>query len=233
MSSPMHNKIAALLAVGSKNSGATEHERDNALRLATALMLKHNISESEVRKAEDSPRITRGDQYEADLAWKERVVWAIEVLYTVRSLWFSNERFLFIGRADNIDAAQQTYDMLTAQIEVLYKQCLPKGMTKADRARYRKEFKFAAASRVYFRARLIIEQLKTSDEAAQSATGSTALVVVNQLQQLENEVNEFLEETSKGSKPMKSREVTINYGNRGAQDGFRAGDKVQLNRQVR
>lgn len=231
MSSAMHDKIAALLNIGKDGSGATEHERDNAMRLAAMLMMKHNISEADVRKDDDKPKMVRGKEYEAELAWHEQCCFAVEELYALKSVWIK-DKFVFIGRLDNIDAGHQTYEFLIEQIEALYKQSLPKGMSKSERAQYRRQFKFACARRVYARAWRIAEDMRKGAQDAVQGTGSTALVVIEARKQLEAEVNDFLAEVTKGAKPGKARQVAINYDNRGARDGHEAGNKVQLNRRI-
>jgi len=234
MSSPIHNKIAALLNVG-KDSRTPENERDNAMRLASLLMLKHNISESDVRKDDDKPRMTRGREYEAELAWHETCAFACEQLYALKSLWMKDE-FIFLGRPDNVDAGQQTYEFLIEQIEQLYKQSLPKGLSKSERAQYRRQFKFACAERVYIRACRIAREQREGSKEAQEATGSTALVVIEARKQLEQEVNDFMEQIfqkmDQPRKDSKARAVKIKEDHRGARDGDRAGHQVQLNRRI-
>lgn len=235
--SAMHDKIAALLNVGKDSSGATESERDNAMRLAAMLMLKHNINERDIRKGDDQPRMVRGKEYEAELAWHESCVFACEELYALKGLWVK-DRFVFIGRLDNVDAGHQTYEFLIEQIEQLYKHSLPKGMSKSERAQYRRQFKFACAERVYARAHKIALEQRQGAKEAQVATGSTALVIVEARKQLDKEINDFLNDIlNKSGIPekdriAKGREVKLKEDNRGAQDGFRAGDKVQLNRSI-
>jgi hypothetical protein len=136
---------------------------------------------------------------------------------------------VFVGRPDNIDAAQMTYQFLCEQIEALYKHSLPKGLTQRERAKYRKEFKFTASLRVYNRACEIIRSMRAGEQI--EGTGSTALVVVSQLKQLEAEVNDFLSQVV-GGKEVKGRSVTIKEFTQGVADGRRAGDKVQLNKVV-
>lgn len=226
MSTPMHDKIAKLFAL-SNDAGATENEAAQALRLATALMLKHNISEDEIRK-NDAPKVCRGIEMEIEKKWHEVVSWAVQDLYSVKSLWL-NDTFVFVGRADNIDAAQQTYVMIVDQIEMLYKQSLPKGMSKQDRAQYRRDFKQACAVRVQYRAREIVNSLMRDEQTAQAATGCTALVIINKRKELEQEIDDFFEEIS--IKKTKSRGVSVK-SSQGAADGLRQGNNVQLNRRV-
>jgi hypothetical protein len=54
----------------------------------------------------------------------------------------------FIGREENVELAEQTAFWLMRQVELLYKEHLPRGLSQAVRAQYRKTFKAACAYRV-------------------------------------------------------------------------------------
>jgi len=227
MSSSIHDKIAKLLAFAN-DKRANESEAANALKFATALMLKHNISEDEIRK-NDGPKVCRGDEFEMDKKWKEYVSYTCQLMYSVKGLWYG-DRFVFVGRADNIDAAQQTYAFICDQVETLYKQTLPKGMSKSERAQYRRDFKLNCAIRVWTRANQIMKELMKSDQEAIAATGSTALVIVNKRRELEDEIEDFFQEMGT-TKKKQSRAISVKTS-RGGADGLKAGNNVQLNRSV-
>jgi uncharacterized protein DUF2786 len=225
--SRIHDKIAKLLAVANPENGATENEVEQAMKLATSLMLAHNISADEFK--EKSQKVGLGHELEQDKKWHMIAAQAAGVLYGCRPLVWTG-KFKFAGREDNVDAAEQTYKFISSQIEMLYKHHLPRGMSKKDRAVYRREFKDMCAMRVYQRASNIIHELKKSGIAATSETSaSTALVVVKEIEVLESEVNTFFEQM--GTRKARTRAV-VSGRSQGGSDGYQAGNKVQLNRQV-
>jgi hypothetical protein len=197
------------------------------MELASALMLKHNIQENEIDTG-DKPKVKRGDWLDFDVKWKSWVTHAVDKLYSVRGVQMG-DKIQFVGRLDNIDAAEQTYVAVCNQIERLYKTSLPRGMSQQDRAQFRRDFKMSCAIRVNARATEIVQNLM-KDEIAQQATGSTALVVIEARKQLDQEIDVFFHEI--GVRSRKARPTRVNVS-RGSIEGFRAGDKVQLNRSVR
>ena len=98
---------------------------------------------------------------------------------------------LFVGREELIDLAEETMFWLFRQIEQLYKTALPKGMTQARRAEFRKTFKAACAERTLSRVRQYVRDIKRNEQAAQDATGYNALVVKGHFDTLKDEVNEY------------------------------------------
>jgi hypothetical protein len=99
--------------------------------------------------------------------------------------------FEFIGREELIELATETMMYLFRQIEAIYKQSLPKGMTQRERAEFRKTFKAACALRVLDRAIEVMRDIRTNERAAQAATGHNALVVAGYYQMLREEIREF------------------------------------------
>jgi hypothetical protein len=212
------SKIAKLLSLA-HDEGATEHEAARAMELATALMMKHNISENEL-PTDQKPKMGYSEYNEWDKKWHKYAMAAVCQLYSVKSL-VSREKIRFAGRLDNIDVAEQTYKFICEQVERLYKVDLPRGMSKSDRAQFRRDFKIMCANRVYQRAQEIVKNL---EKKAPEMTGS----VVNARKQLMDEVNEFIGAV----KYRKSRAVKVN-ASLGSTLGYKAGDNVRLNWEVR
>jgi hypothetical protein len=218
-------KIKKLLALGQANSGATDAEAEQAMRMAGALMLKHNI---EVQLDDDTlPEAKQGDMI---AGWGEP--WHIEVanaaayLYSCRVIvWKRLGDVAFVGRPDNIDAARATADFLRAEVERLYKVNLPRGLSKQDRANYRSTFKFSCGRRLAARAWAIMETLRQDDAKAIEATGSRALVVVQSIDQMLAEADALLSDVKK--LPAKTYKFGL-----GSEDGRKAGDKIQMQKQV-
>ena len=224
------DKIRKLLAMGAKDSGATEDEAETAMKIAASLMAKHGIEAS-----------TLGAQAEANKArWGTRIdkmmkthqimlASAAGVLYGCG--FVTHDRgatgLTFIGRPDNIDAAEETLMWLMRQVEDFYKAALPSGLSQAARAEFRATFKQACAARVCNRAVKLIKDMSSGDQAAQ-ATGSNALVVKGYFESLKAE-NQLVVKESQNVKP--GRPMRLRHGN-GSNAGYQAGDRVQLRRQV-
>lgn len=222
--SSISEKIKKLLALG-KDKGATEAEAMRAMELASALMVKHGIDESTLDP--DKPRVAdKGGSFSYDRDWQLEAAQAAAKLYGCTTTWIgtmSKGAFSFVGRSDNIDAAQETSAYLILQIEQLYKANLPRGMSQSERAKYRKEFKFACARRVRSRAHAIVKEQQSA-----GVSGSTALVVVDYHKQLEDEIERKLK--ADGVRRVRPRAKQLSGV--GAIHGYTAGDQVDLNRAV-
>lgn len=218
------DKIRKLLSLAS-NEGATEHEAARAMEFASALMMKHGIERDEL-DTDDAPSVGYGRAFALERSYFDLLAKASGMLYGATPVfWRRDKAVRFAGRDDNVDAAEQTFHFLVAQVEVLYKRNLPKGLSKADRAQFRKGFKDTCALRVLVRAQEIVESLSTKDN---EDTGSRALVIVEHRQVLESEIDEFLEkmEITKG----KGR--SLNLSRFGTDEGYRAGAEVKLHKEV-
>ncbi len=218
----VREKIRKLLALG--EGKANEHEAARAMELASELMMRHGIERDEL-KGDDAPRVIEGHRFNVDYPWYRFLVNAACKLYGTEAIYWRGGDVLrcnFVGRSENIDAAQDTLAFLILQVEALYKAMLPKGMTKAERADFRKTFKLACASRVYSRAWQIVE------DQVSKATKGTAIAIIDHRVQLQNEASAFINRN--GPLP-EMKQVTVKEG-RGTIAGRSAGDAVDLNRSV-
>jgi hypothetical protein len=105
--------------------------------------------------------------------------------------------FYYTGREENINLAEQTMLWLVRQVELLYKQALPKGLTQRQRADFRNSFKDACAKRVLDRAYTLVREMKTNEATAQETTGRNAVVVAGYFDSLRNEISEWRSESAK------------------------------------
>jgi hypothetical protein len=222
------NKIKKLLAVAQAGSGATENEAATAMEFASALMLKHNI-EVQLDGDDEEGAIKGAFQHGYDEPWHIQCANAAGYLYYCRPLIYRRlGDIVFVGRADNITACEETLKFLTREVERLYKLNLPKGMSKIERANYRSTFKMACAMRLAARAWAIMETLRTNDAKAIAATGSKALVVVETIDAMLAEADAIL-----GGMGVKTMTVRPRRAGLGTFDGRKAGDTVQLQKQVK
>lgn len=233
--SSIKDKIAKLLAVA-HDKGATEHEAATAMGMASRLMLQHGISQDEFRKVEIE--VIEGLRAEADHRWMVMTSQGAGMLYGCKPIRYRDrdgDKISYVGRSDNVDAATFTYKWLCDQIETFYKQALPKGLSKGERAEFRRTFKEACAIRVYYRIEALVKEMMANDTMASEALAleapkaGTALVVVNHRKELEAEVDAFM---NAANVRRNTRAVSIKSGS-GTGAGMRAGDNVKLRQQVR
>lgn len=118
---------------------------------------------------------------------------------------------------------------LMEQLERFYKQALPRGMTQSDRAKYRKSFKEACALRIFQRSVSLMMEMTRNEQTAQASTGSTALVVKDHFKRLDEENEEVM--VSQYPNLRQSKAMKFTYGS-GTSDGQRAGDRVQLRKEI-
>jgi len=106
------NRVRKMMRLA-KDAGATEGERDNALRMAYATMAKYNLDALEVDAvAEDDPRAESRETF-LGLPWCQRVSYAVAELlfckYLISSRTNGGGRYdkthCFIGKRSNVLAA--------------------------------------------------------------------------------------------------------------------------------
>lgn len=222
--SAIHDKIRKLLAMA--EGQANENESAQAMKLASALMMKHGIDQSDIR---DPDKVIEGSWFDVDHQWQRLCASASGELYGTVPFYSHNRKtFRYAGRPENVDASQDTLAFILLQVDQLYKHHLPKGMSKQERAEYRRTFKLSCAMRVLRRAQDIVKE-QCSVDGDNTPSGSTALVIVAHREQLEAEVNEHL--NAAGATSRKTRPLSVKL-TRGSVEGFAAGDNVDLNHKV-
>jgi len=207
MSNPIEERIKKLLNMTAAN-GCSEDEAETAMRMAAAaaaragidfdaFRAKHNGNTGPVKHKAKAKHLSEVFKPHQALA-----AMAAATLYGIEcNVWNLGARgMMFVGREELIEAAEHTMFWLFRQIEELYKQALPKGMTQRERSEFRKTFKAACAHRINERANKVMRELKTNEQAAQSATGLNALVIAGHFEQIEREVDEYWHERSSKSK---------------------------------
>jgi hypothetical protein len=219
-------KIKKLLRLGASNSGASDAEAESAMSMAAALMAKHAVQVT--LDGDDAPEAVRGaPDWKFDEVWHRECAAAAGYLYYCRAIFYGNKGIAFVGRPDNIEACNATLHYLVAEVERLYKANLPKGLDKATRAEYRRTFKFACGRRLAARAWAIMETLRNDDAKAIAATGSKALVVVQSIDTQLAEADDMLKAAG-----VKTAKNVMRKGGNGTLAGQRAGNTVQLQKQV-
>lgn len=224
--SDIHDKIRALLATANDERG-NDNERANAERIASMLMMRHGIKQDELG---EKAKVVDGEKFEIAYKWYRFAASAAAELYGVEPFYTTGGPVLlcrFIGRPENIEAAQDTLAFYLLQVEALYKANLPKGLSKKERSDYRKTFKDQCAYRIYER---VLKIVKEQTQATAGVSHATALVVLEHREQLKLETKDHISKMS-GVRSMKG--VTVHARSANAYlDGRRAGDVVDLNRKV-
>lgn len=230
-------KLAKLLAM-TKANGASDDEAETAMRLAAGLAAKHGIDLRSIAAPSDKRK--------AKLKWsvglkphQELAASAAAILCGVQCNVYTGGSIGFVGRDENIEMAETLMFWLFEQIEGLYKEALPRGLSVKARADYRRSFKQACALRVRERAKAIIDEMKSDDAKARLATGSNALVVLGHFETLKSEVDEYWQGIRDAMTPAqrakvdahkpRSRHISMGSGSR---MGYAAGDRVQLNKKL-
>lgn len=186
-------RLSKLLNMTVEN-GCSEDEAENAMRMAAGLAARIGISLESVRPAgQAKPKIVEKSIYRQMKVYESFCTEAAAVLYGVDCYApnYGKNGFWFTGREENIELAEQTQLWLVRQVEQLYKQALPRGLTKRARAELRGSFKDACGERIYHRAVRLMREMKTNETAAQEATGQNALVVAGYFESLRQEIRDF------------------------------------------
>lgn len=221
MTDSIRLRVRKLLALAS-DAGATDNERAVAMQKAQALIEAHNIELGEEGSVDDI-QVTKGDILRGRYhqAYHRILGASVAELYDCRHILWSGGRegTSFWGLNYQIEAAEETFLWIVAQVEDLYRQALKAfdgKLTKAQRAELRGSFKDACAAKVVARINRIIDERKVNRD-------SRALVVVNTLGEKLNE------ETAK---LRQARQVAIREGF-GTGAGWNAGDLVRIQKEVK
>lgn len=217
------DRIKKLLALGSKNSGATEDERMSALNMATALMTRYGIELNDIPE-EERPKAIRGTpKVKRLLRGHIHLIVAAGKLYGCEAIFLANGKkgYFFVGRPLNIEAAEATTLWLFRQMNELH--VVAKKAKNDDTWAFRRNFKDAFGLRVRQR----VEKLMADNNSLAAGSGSTALTVQNYFDELRIE-NEELTKSAGTLREPKS------YIGPGSYEGIAAGEvaklRVEMNR---
>lgn len=188
-------KITKLLNMTVEN-GCSEDEQETAMAMAASIATRLGIDLEAQRQKEATPAQRKAIKKAVNQEFKVHQVLAFQAaaaLYGCDLYTYDHGKggLYFIGREENVELAEQTAFWLMRQVELLYKEHLPRGLTQAVRAQYRKTFKAACAHRVAERAYALMREMKRDNAAAQKATGQNALVVQGYFEQLKKENQDY------------------------------------------
>jgi predicted metalloendopeptidase len=210
-------RIKNLMDLAGNNT--SEEEAANAMTLARKLMLKHNLSENDLAESENRNFASFGELKSFDKDYIRILFKAVGEMTSTSFVMYNNDSYKIVGRPINQAVADELLAWLIVQVEKLYKIHLPKGMSKQERAKYRKDFKRLCSFRIFQRANELVSVSNSSD--------GTALIVLEN--QLVAEVKELFKEQGIGAK--KSR-IKLDRSSRGGREGYNAGAGAALHREV-
>lgn len=220
MANDIREKVRKLLALAGA-AGATDNERAVAMQRAQELIEKHNLSLGDLESSKDHIVIRDGERLSGDKKFHHLSAGAASALYECRSVLSPRAGTVqFFGMSHQVDAAEETYLWIVAQIESMYRDHLRVfggTLSKQERAQLRAHFKEAAALRTWQRVVELMDKRKASRE-------SRALVVVSNIAE---KINDRL--TELGITKKASSKIKTGFGTHA---GREAGERVQLNRKV-
>lgn len=165
-------RIRKLLAMTDKQSGASDQERETALRRANSLMDKYNVSMMDVSEdARDEDERNCESIATGTVKWKAAVISVIGKLYGVfvyRTTGRDGCTF-FVGRESSRVAVRYISEYLIRSIEAEAK------MVIGDRA-YKNAFRLGAAAGVAKSVHAIIDERKRSAHGRRPDSSEIALV---------------------------------------------------------
>lgn len=193
-------KLSKLLNMTVEN-GCTEDEQESAMRMAAGIAARIGISLDSVTPAGATTAQRKAIRKGLNQEFKIHQVLAAQAaasLYGCEVYTYSGGKggLFFIGREENVELTEQTMFWLMRQVELLYKEHLPKGLSQSARAEYRKTFKAACAHRVYQRSLQLMREMRTQDDIARHTTGQNALVVQGYFDQLKQENEDYFKPTA-------------------------------------
>lgn len=219
---PIIEKIKKLLALAN-DAGASEGERDNALRMAHGLLAKHNLDMSQVKASQQC----EGREEHMNPTWG--MLWCRNLSNHVAKLFFceyyyghkingTKMQHHFVGKSSNVVTAALMADFL---IHSILKEC---------RSRSWHNLSVETRSFAMGATRMVGERVAKLMKSPEGVGESTALVVQN-LYQSEQEANEaFLKARGTSLVSTKSRSTAVDgYAYAAGKD---YGSKVGLDVQV-
>lgn len=220
MAENIRNRVRKLLALAS-DPGATDNERAVAMSKAQMLIDEHSIILGEEHP--EQIRAIKGDRFGKGFGkpFHRLAQSAIARLYDVEPIMYASGKagYSYWGLSHQVEAAEETFFWVVAQIEEQYRFALKTfdgTLDRSGRADLRKSFKDAAAMTLHDRVTEILASRKRD---------SRALVVVN-------DVQEQIRAMKTEGKVKEGRSVSVREG-LGSHLGREAGRRIKVQRDVK
>ena len=220
---PILEKVKKMLAIAN-DSGATEGERDNALRMAHGMLAKHNLDMADLHQHTQQEGREEYTNATFGMLWCRNTSAAIAKLFFCK-YYFGKKingtkiEHHFVGKASNAATAAMMSEYVIASI---LKECRSRwGHNLAPESR---SFSMGAAAKIRERVEMMIY------EAKPEGSNSTSLVVV-ELYKTEEDANmAFIKAAGTTLVTKASRKTTVNMKAYSA--GKEYGNGIGLNGQV-
>ena len=222
-------RIKKMMALA-HDAGASEGERDNALRMAHAYLAKYNLTMSEAEavgtKTEEARSVDK-TLMGRDYPWMRLVAFAIGQLffceYFYTSLRGGKVLHCFVGKGSNVFTAQE---MTKYVIDSIDREAKRMQKERFGDGSYWRSFCKGASYRINDRCK----KIRADAEKAPAASTGTALVLAS-VYASEKKANQLVIAQQVGElDKSKSRERNTDWS--AASDGAKFGDRVSLNNQV-
>jgi hypothetical protein len=217
------NKIKKLLAL---STSSNEHEAALASQRANELLIKHNLSLTEIQGADDIVEFETTPVSRIP-SWKEILFSNIADYYFCR-LFRTTEKnnkhaFLLIGKQTNIEIAKQMFEYLAATIDKMAKkQTYFKGRTSLN------SYRHGIVSTLIRRFEEMKKQAMEKGIKSQTLT-CNALVVQDLYAQNESLINQYISEWDIGN----PNGCSIRFNPLAFNLGRNKGHEISLNEQVK
>lgn len=227
-------KIAKLMAVANGTAAGGEHERDTALRMATKLLIKHNLSMVDiVGKTKAEARNSTEAEHYTD-PWRRVCAGAIARLYfcgffTTKINGKQKLMYTFIGLQSNIETA---HDMANYVIKSIDREAKRLRKAQGQPASFETSFMNAAAGRISARCDALRAEAEAETQAEQAANAGNALVLANYYDSEKLANDEYVAFTMNIKLKSKPNRLT-NLNNDGYAKGHKFGGDLSLNNQLK
>lgn len=222
-------KVRKILAKAHDLSGATEHEREVAMKMAHTLLVKHNLSMSDTELQEEK-RIN-GSFERSSGPWHRSIMGSVAELFFCNYFYVQvkglKDRHVFVGLIDNVETAKEIARFV---VDSVAKESLIVKKNQPAPELFAKSFCLGAAASIYARCvQMRKDQEKQSD--AENTTG-TAMVLASFYEQekLNNEdyISKNMGIKLRTTSSRKSKITRDGYG-----VGVSFGETVPLGKQVK
>lgn len=236
------DRINALLNTAAEGSGATDAERDTALKLAVEIMKRHAIDEGELRLATKVEDIEHR-MYDSFIKnkfevkeWRRWTAHAVASAFMVKSYNIGSDRFIFVGRPSDIDIAEQVYKSLINQLQLMVDRDAAVSLKDhkhggvgakggLDPLAWRKNYLEAAAMVLSHRLHELAATKVTHDTVPEEETEN----VVNAIVLVQDEaIKDYMGEHFQPVKMVKSKHNMGQYNASAVEAGRKAGNEAHI-----
>lgn len=229
------NRVRKMMRLAA-DAGATDGERDNAMRMVHSTLAKYNLDMAQVEATTGKVEEAR-ERHHKDYLGKP---WAIRISHSLARLYFCHyfysvlggnagptqkARHTFVGRTSNVVTAQEMAQFIVESVNKEAQRY--RRSSGAGYAEYR-AFAQAAAERIRHRVEHLINESKTKGV---EATPGTSLVLASLYPCEEDSNKNWL--VSQGVKLAKGRSESVAFGRDARTAGDSFGKSVSLHRQIK